>query len=242
MSEQQQVQQQLWKIANELRGKMDANEFKDYMLGFIFYKYLSEKMLSYANDLLKDDGVSYTKELDQEILNAIQEESMAELGFYLKPEDLFSRLIKKDGSIIEELETILNAIEQSTLGGESEDDFVGLFEDLDLNSSKLGKSVEDRNKLVRKILQHLDEIDFELHNSDSDVLGDAYEYLISMFASSAGKKAGEFYTPQEVSTILAKIVSEGKTKLRNVYDPTCGSGSLLLRVAKEVDHVGEFYG
>ena len=90
MSEQQQVQQQLWKIANELRGKMDANEFKDYMLGFIFYKYLSEKMLSYANDLLKDDGVSYTKELDQEILNAIQEESMAELGFYLKPEDLFS--------------------------------------------------------------------------------------------------------------------------------------------------------
>lgn len=242
MSEQQQVQQQLWKIANELRGKMDASEFKDYMLGFIFYKYLSEKMLSYANDLLKDDGVSYTKELDQEILNAIQEESMAELGFYLKPEDLFSRLIKKDGSIIEELETILNAIEQSTLGGESEDDFVGLFEDLDLNSSKLGKSVEDRNKLVRKILQHLAGIDFELHNSESDVLGDAYEYLISMFASTAGKKAGEFYTPQEVSTILAKIVSEGKTKLRNVYDPTCGSGSLLLRVAKEVDHVGEFYG
>ena len=162
MSEQQQVQQQLWKIANELRGKMDANEFKDYMLGFIFYKYLSEKMLSYANDLLKDDGVSYTKELDQEILNAIQEESMAELGFFLKPKDLFSRLIKKDGSIIEELETILNAIEQSTLGGESEDDFIDLFEDLDLNSSKLGKSVEDRNKLVRKILQHLDEIDFEL--------------------------------------------------------------------------------
>jgi type I restriction enzyme M protein len=242
MSEQQQVQQQLWKIANELRGKMDANEFKDYMLGFIFYKYLSEKMLSFANDLLKEDGITYSSATDEAIIEVIRKESIAELGYFLKPQHLFSSIANRSGVIIEDLESILNDIEQSTQGGESEEDFGNLFEDLDLNSSKLGKTVEARNTLVQKILQHLNQIDFELQNSESDVLGDAYEYLISQFASSAGKKAGEFYTPQEVSTILAKIVANGKTKLKNVYDPTCGSGSLLLRVAKEVEYVSEFYG
>ena len=242
MSEKQQVQQQLWKIANELRGKMDANEFKDYMLGFIFYKYLSEKMLSFSNDLLKEDGITYTSSIEEEIIDVIKKESIAELGYFLKPQHLFSSIANRSGVIIEDLESILNDIEQSTQGSESEEDFGNLFEDLDLNSTKLGKTVEARNTLVQKILQHLNQIDFELQNSESDVLGDAYEYLISQFASSAGKKAGEFYTPQEVSTILAKIVANGKTKLKNVYDPTCGSGSLLLRVAKEVEYVSEFYG
>ena len=128
------------------------------------------------------------------------------------------------------------------MGTESEDDFGNLFEDLDLNSTKLGKSVDARNTLISKVLAHLDKIDFEIGNVESDVLGDAYEYLIAQFASGAGKKAGEFYTPQEVSTILAKIVSLGKEKLKSVYDPTCGSGSLLLRVAKEVKDVSQFYG
>jgi type I restriction enzyme M protein len=125
---------------------------------------------------------------------------------------------------------------------ESEEDFGNLFEDLDLNSTKLGKTVDARNSLISKILNHLDKIDFEIGNTDSDVLGDAYEYLIAQFASGAGKKAGEFYTPQEVSKILAKIVTSGKEKLKSVYDPTCGSGSLLLRVAKEVKEVSQFYG
>ena len=146
-----------------------------------------------------------------------------------------------DSFIIEELGVILNSIEQSTTGTESEDDFGNLFEDIDLNSTKLGKTVDARNEIISKVLFHLDKIDFELENIDSDVLGDAYEYLISQFASGAGKKAGEFYTPQQVSKILAKIVTTGKDKLKSVYDPACGSGSLLLRVARETT-VSAFYG
>ena len=248
MSENQlELQKQLWNIANELRGKMNADEFRDYILGFIFYKYLSEKMLLYANTLLKEDGIKY-KEIDEnstngkEYLEAVREEALSSLGYFLKPSELFSVMANKSSSIIEELESILNNIEQSTMGNESEDDFGNLFEDLDLNSTKLGKTVDARNTLIVKILSHLDKIDFEIENTETDVLGDAYEYLIAQFASGAGKKAGEFYTPQEVSIILAKIVSTGKQKLKNVYDPTCGSGSLLLRVAKEVKEVSQFYG
>ncbi len=136
----------------------------------------------------------------------------------------------------------MREIERSTLGAESEDDFANLFEDLDLNSTKLGNNANDRNELVSKVLTHLDNIDFDLSNSESDVLGDAYEYLIGEFASGAGKKAGEFYTPQTVSTLLAKIVTQGKERLRSVYDPTCGSGSLLLRVKREVQDVDMIYG
>ena len=253
MSEDQkkQLEQQLWNIANELRGKMDADEFRDYILGFIFYKYLSEKQLIYANELLKTEGaLNYLQVKDQEYLDAIKDESIQKLGYYLKPEELFSAVAKRgsgksedsDNFILDDLESILNSIEQTTMGTESEDDFNKLFEDLDLTSTKLGRSVEARNSLIAKILVHLDKIDFKLEDADSDVLGDAYEYLIGQFASGAGKKAGEFYTPQQVSTILAKLVTIGKKRLKNVYDPTCGSGSLLLRVAKEVDEVGEFFG
>jgi len=252
MSEEQKklLETQLWNIANELRGKMDADEFRDYILGFIFYKYLSEKQYLYANQLLETEAVKdYKLVTDAEDLEAIKEESLLKLGYFLQPKELFSTIAKKGNAdletesnfILQDLESILNVIEQSTMGTESEDDFNKLFEDLDLNSTKLGRSVEARNELIAKVLSHLDKIDFELGNTDSDVLGDAYEYLISQFASGAGKKAGEFYTPQQVSKILAKIVTTGKKRLKNVYDPTCGSGSLLLRVAKEVD-VDEFYG
>jgi type I restriction enzyme M protein len=147
MSENQlELQKQLWNIANELRGKMNADEFRDYILGFIFYKYLSEKMLLYANTLLKEDGIKY-KEIDEnstngkEYLEAVREEALSSLGYFLKPSELFSVMANKSSSIIEELESILNNIEQSTMGNESEDDFGNLFEDLDLNSTKLGKSI-----------------------------------------------------------------------------------------------------
>lgn len=128
------------------------------------------------------------------------------------------------------------------MGTESEDDFDHLFEDLDLTSTKLGRTETAKNELIAKVLAHLDKIDFSLQETGLDILGDAYEYLISKFASGAGTKAGEFYTPQEVSTVLAKLVTTGKNKLKSVYDPTCGSGSLLLRVAREVKEVGNFYG
>ena len=244
---QKQLEQQLWNIANDLRGKMDADEFRDYILGFIFYKYLSEKMHSFANKLLLEDGIKY-RDIDEdssegkEYLKAIYEDAIDSLGYYLKPSELFSSIVERTNSIIEELQAILKSIESSTMGSESEDDFGNLFEDIDLNSTKLGRSVDDRNNLISKVLSHLDKIDFEIGNIESDVLGDAYEYLIAQFASGAGKKAGEFYTPQEVSKILAKIVTSGKEKLKSVYDPTCGSGSLLLRVAKEVKEVSHFYG
>ncbi len=144
--------------------------------------------------------------------------------------------------IIEDLQKILTNVQNSTMGTESEEDFDNLFEDMDLNSTKLGKTPEARNEIIAKVLAHLDKIDFKLEHTEMDVLGDAYEYLISQFASGAGKKAGEFYTPQEVSTILSKLVTTGKSKLKSVYDPTCGSGSLLLRVAKEVESVSNYYG
>src|SRR5690554_5942711 len=143
--------------------------------------------------------------------------------------------------ILEDLKAVVNQIAQSTLGTESEEDFNALFEDIDLNSSKIGRTVGARNEIIVKILTHLDKIDFKLKDIESDVLGDAYEYLIAKFAAGAGKSAGEFYTPQQVSKILAQLVTTGKKKIKSVYDPTCGSGSLLLRVAKEAD-VSEFYG
>lgn len=257
MSEDQkkQLEQQLWNIANTLRGKMNADEFRDYILGFIFYKYLAEKMELYANDILKSDKIHY-KDIKENTgngaayLEAIKEESLEKLGYFLKPSELFSEVAKRGNSDIEgennfilgDLQKILINIQLSTMGTESEDDFDNLFEDMDLNSTKLGKTPDARNEIIAKVLSHLDKIDFNLENSESDVLGDAYEYLIGQFASGAGKKAGEFYTPQEVSTVLAKIVTTGKSKLKSAYDPTSGSGSLLLRIARQVKEVSHFYG
>ncbi|TLT08776.1 type I restriction-modification system subunit M [Aliarcobacter thereius] len=253
MSEEQKkiLEQQLWNIANALRGKMDADEFRDYILGFIFYKYLSEKMVDYANEILQNDNITYLDILNlkdkEEFLEDIKNEAIEKLGYFLKPDELFSSIAKRGNEetnnfILDDLTKILRNIESSTMGTESEDDFIHLFEDLDLTSTKLGRTVEQRNSLISKVLSHLDKVNFELKNHDRDVLGDAYEYLIGQFAAGAGKKAGEFYTPQEVSKILAKLVTIGKERLKSVYDPTCGSGSLLLRVAKEVQDVSNFYG
>ena len=253
MTEQkQQLEQQLWNIANTLRGKMDADDFRDYILGFIFYKYLSTKMELYGTKALKPDGITFAEveghAQEAELLDVLRDAALDKLGYFLAPSELFSELARRGNAggknqfILGDLAKVLTHIEQSTMGSESEEDFGNLFEDLDLTSSKLGKSENDKNELIVKVLSHLDEIDFEIENTDSDVLGDAYEYLIGKFASGAGKKAGEFYTPQQVSKVLAQLVTVGKDKLKSVYDPTCGSGSLLLRVAKEVGDVSAFYG
>lgn len=164
-------------------------------------------------------------------IEEIRKNAIHETGYALAPKQLFHSIAERGRQgefILDDLSATLKAIAQSTLGSESADDFANLFEDLDLNSTKLGNSASDRNTLVAKVLSHLDDIDFDISNTEADVLGDAYEYLIGEFASGAGKKAGEFYTPQAVSTLLAKIVTLGKTRLRSAYDPTCGSGSLLL--------------
>jgi type I restriction enzyme M protein len=188
---------------------MNADEFRDYILGFIFFKYLSERMHLYANDVLKQDGIDYlsvneaTKD-GQAILDAVSEASVDALGYFLRPSELFSQIAKRGSKpgqfILADLTKILNNIQRSTMGTESEDDFDNLFEDLDLTSTKLGRTEEAKNTLIARVLTHLDEIDFQLDQADSDVLGDAYEYLIGQFASGAGKKAGEFYTPQRISS------------------------------------------
>lgn len=246
------LEQQLWNIANTLRGKMDADDFRDYILGFIFYKYLSTKMDLYANEILQPDGLTFNEleghQQEADYMEAVKDAALDKLGFFLKPSELFSEIARrgnaggKNNFILGDLAKVLTNIEQSTMGSDSEEDFGNLFADLDLTSHKLGKSESDKNELIVKVLVHLDEIDFDIENTESDVLGDAYEYLIGQFASGAGKKAGEFYTPQQVSSILAQLVTVGKDRLKSVYDPTCGSGSLLLRVAKEVKEVSAFYG
>ena len=249
-SEKQQEQQRelhtrLWAIANDLRGNMEANEFKNYILGLIFYRYLSEKVENRVKDLLSEDDISYEEAYeDEEYKEGLQEELIEQLGYFVEPKYLFSTLIKaieEDKFDIEMLQGAINDITESTLGADSQEDFDHLFDDMDLGSTKLGKDVKSRSKLIAKVMANIAEIDFAHEDSEIDVLGDAYEYLISQFAANAGKKAGEFYTPQQVSKILAKIVTVGKERLKEVYDPTCGSGSLLLRVAKEAK-VSKFYG
>ena len=181
------LEQKLWDIANTLRGKMNADEFRDYALGFIFYKYLSERLHLYANKILEQDGIDFlsideSSDEGQQYLDAISEASIDALGYFLKPSELFTEVAKRGSKpgqfILSDLATILNNIQKSTMGTESEDDFDNLFEDLDLTSSKLGRTEEAKNTLIAKILVHLDQIDFELEKSDSDVLGDAYEYMI----------------------------------------------------------------
>lgn len=251
----QQLKKQLWNIANDLRGKMGADEFRDYILGFIFYKYLSDKFVRFANEILEgeNEGFNDFAKLDikntehLEYIKEVRKNAIDEIGYALAPNQLFHQLAKRgkqaeDAFILDDLTATLKAIEQGTLGTDSEEDFANLFDDIDLNSTKLGNSPDDRNELIAKVLSHLDNIDFDLSNSESDVLGDAYEYLIGEFASGAGKKAGEFYTPQMVSTLLAKIVTQDKPTLGSVYDPTCGSGSLLLRVKREAADVDMIYG
>ena len=240
---QQKLRNQLWTVANTLRGNMSAGEFMYFSLGFIFYKYLSEKIENFADTALADDEISF-KELwkvtdDEDYLElqeAVKIQCLESIGYFIEPEFLFSSviaLIKKKETILPVLERSLKRIEDSTLGQDSEEDFGGLFSDIDLASPKLGKTTDDKNTLISNVLIALDEIDFGVDaTQEIDILGDAYEYMISQFAAGAGKKAGEFYTPQEVSQILADIVTTGKARLRNVYDPTCGSGSLLIRAAR----------
>lgn len=258
MSEEEKrlLEKQLWSVANVLRGKMHADEYKNYILGFIFYKYLSEKLENYVNETLlanekyKFHGVDENTEEGKQVITAIKDACIGHLGFFLKPKELFGYLVKKGSGelkneeskfILEDLKNVLNRIEQTSMGTDSEDDFKGLFDDVDLTSSKLGSRENQKNDLVIEVLTHLRGIDFKLEDNKSDLLGDAYEYLIGEFAAGAGKKGGEFYTPAQVSRLLAQIVTHDKKRVRSVYDPTCGSGSLLLRLA-EFTEVADYYG
>ncbi|MGW7953826.1 type I restriction-modification system subunit M [Staphylococcus saprophyticus] len=243
--QQAELQKNLWSIANSLRGNMDANEFKNYILGMIFYRFLSENTEEQAAELLSEDDMTYEEAMNDETLRPILEKELIDrIGYVIEPYHLFSHLIRKIEQQTFEIEDLSNAIkniENSTRGHDSEEEFNHLFDDMDLNSTRLGNSNAARTKLIGKVMMQLSELPFIQSDLEIDMLGDAYEYLIGQFAASAGKKAGEFYTPQQVSSILAKIVTTGKTDIKSVYDPTCGSGSLLLRVGREAN-VRHYYG
>jgi type I restriction enzyme M protein len=243
--QQKALHTKLWKMANDLRGNMEANEFKNYILGMIFYRHLSDNTLAFMNDLLKDDGITYQEAWENEdYRQALAEEALESLGYVIEPQYLFSTLIKiiEDGQFdIELLQKAIISVTESTLGTPSQNDFEGLFEDMDLSSSKLGKSVSDRSKLMAKILASIDEIDFNHENAEIDILGDAYEYLIGQFAANAGKKAGEFFTPTGPSELLCQLAINELDNVLSAADPTCGSGSLLLRLGKHAN-VRTYYG
>ena len=246
--QQAELHKKLWAIANDLRGTMDASEFRNYILGLIFYRYLSEKTEQRVIKLLEEDNISYEEAWkDPEYQEGLKEELIAQIGYVIEPQDLYSAMVVEIGKgeqgkfDVEVLEKAISKIEESTLGHASQEDFNHLFDDMDLTSSRLGNSVKARSGLISKVLINLNDLDFMHDDAEIDVLGDAYEYLIGQFAANAGKKAGEFYTPQQVSKILAKIVTADKTDLKNVYDPTCGSGSLLLRIGNEAN-VRHYYG
>lgn len=248
---QQKLRTQLWAVANNLRGNMSANEFMYFSLGFIFYKYLSEKIENYANQALENDEITFKQlwesqeEEAVELQDEVKKQCLENIGYFVEPQFLFTSIIdgiNRKENILPQLERSLKRIEDSTLGQESEEDFGGLFSDIDLASPKLGKTADDKNNLISSVLTALNGIDFGADEAAQiDILGDAYEYMISQFAAGAGKKAGEFYTPQEVSRILAEIVTLGHARLRNVYDPTCGSGSLLIRAAN-IGNAVEIFG
>jgi type I restriction enzyme M protein len=248
-SQQQQAElhKKLWDMANSLRGQMEASEFKNYILGVIFYRFLSEKVEEEAAALLENDSEqTYQSFWESEAgsHDDIVDSFVGNLGYIIKPEHLFSKFvadIKTGNFSITTLQEAINEINASTVGSETQESFDHLFDDLDLNSSKLGKTVADRTALIGKILQHVADIPFKFDDSELDLLGSSYEFLIGRFAQTAGKSAGEFYTPQQVSRILAKIVAGDKKQLKSVYDPTCGSGSLLLRIARETK-VLNYYG
>ena len=238
--ERAELHKTIWRIANELRGSIDGWDFKSYVLGMLFYRFISENLTSYLNEQERRAGnVDFDyADLSDEDAEFGRAETVKEKGFYILPSELFANVRKRarlDPNLNETVSRIFADIEGSATGSESEDDFKGLFDDLDVNSSKLGPTVTKRNEKLIKLLDAVG--DLPLSNGDFsknsiDLFGDAYEYLMQMYASTAGKSGGEFYTPQEVSELLARITVVGKTEVNKVYDPACGSGSLLLNYVK----------
>lgn len=234
----------IWRIANDLRGSVDGWDFKTYVLGMLFYRFISENLADYLNEQERKAG---KPDFDYATLSDAdaefgREETVKERGFFILPSELFVNIRKQakhDSDLNETLARVFKDIEASALGTDSEESFKGLFDDLDVNSTKLGPTVAKRNAKLVKLLDAIGDLPLGSTAAEGgfndhaiDLFGDAYEYLMTMYASSAGKSGGEFFTPQEVSELLAKIAVVGKTQVNKVYDPACGSGSLLLKFAK----------
>ncbi|MCK9266618.1 type I restriction-modification system subunit M [bacterium] len=236
--ERAELHRTIWKIANDLRGSVDGWDFKQYVLGILFYRFISENLINYINKEERRSGnreFDYTQLSDEDALFG-KEETVLEKGFYILPSELFVNVCAKartDEKLNETLARVFHNIENSAIGFDSEDDIKGLFDDLDVNSNKLGNTVEKRNEKLVKLLDAIGDLQLGNYSDNSiDAFGDAYEFLMTMYASNAGRSGGEFFTPQEVSELLALLTTAGKKEVNKVYDPACGSGSLLLKFAK----------
>lgn len=246
------LHKKIWAIADDVRGAVDGWDFKQYILGILFYRFISENITEFFNSAeheAGDLGFDYAEISDEEAEQYFRPNTVEDKGFFILPSQLFKNVVKNardNENLNTDLANIFKAIEGSAVGFASEDDIKGLFEDVDTTSNRLGGTVAEKNKRLADILIGIAGINFgNFQNNDIDAFGDAYEYLISNYASNAGKSGGEFFTPQTVSKLLARLVMDGKTNINKVYDPTCGSGSLLLQMKKQFDeHIIEegFFG
>lgn len=239
--ERAELHRTIWQIANDLRGSVDGWDFKNYVLGFLFYRFISEDLTAHLNREEAEAGNSdfdYASDVaDDDIDDDIRRQTIDEKGFFIYPSELFKNVVARaedDDNLNETLSRIFKNIEGSAIGTDSESDMKGLFSDIDVNSPKLGATVSKRNELLTKIMQKIGAMNLggDLQDAKIDAFGDAYEFLMTMYASNAGKSGGEFFTPQEVAELLARIACDGKDKINKVYDPACGSGSLLLKFVK----------
>lgn len=240
------LQDKIWKIANEIRGAIDGWDFKQYVLGTLFYRFISENFVDYAE--AGDDSISYAKFPDNEITQEFKDDAIKTKGYFIYPSQLFTNIVNEiddNNSLNTDLKTIFDAIESSAIGRESENDIKGLFADFDTTSNRLGNTVQDKNQRLAKVLKGIAEISGNFKDKKIDIFGDAYEYLIHKYAANAGKSGGEFFTPPNISKLLAKIAIHNQKKVNKIYDPACGSGSLLLQAKKHFqEHIVEdgFFG
>ena len=240
--ERDELHRAIWAIADELRGSVDGWDFKSYVLGTMFYRYISENIANYINAgeiEVGDTDFDYSKISDKDA-EEIREDLVNSKGFFILPSELFCNVCKNcdnDENLNETLEKVFRNIENSAKGSQSEDNFSGLFDDFDVNSNKLGATVQKRNENLAKLLKGVNNMNLgDVKDHDIDAFGDAYEYLMTMYASNAGKSGGEFFTPADISELLTRLGTVGKIEINKVYDPACGSGSLLLKAEKVLGH------
>jgi type I restriction enzyme M protein len=241
------LQRKIWAIANDVRGLVDGWDFKQYVLGTLFYRFISENFAAYIE--ADDDSINYAQLPDDVVTDDIKDDAIKTKGYFIYPSQLFANVAKNanaNDSLNTDLAQVFAAIESSANGSPSELDIKGLFADFDTTSTRLGNTVPEKNSRLAKVLKRVAELDFgDFHNSQIDLFGDAYEFLISNYAANAGKSGGEFFTPQHVSKLIAQLAMHGQEKVNKIYDPACGSGSLLLQAKKHFDaHIIEegFFG
>ena len=237
IAQRQQLQATIWRIANEVRGAVDGWDFKQFVLGTFFYRFISEHFTNFING--GDENIDYASMSDDSVTPDIKDDITKTKGYFIYPSQLFQNIAKNantNANLNTDLAAIFNAIETSANGYESEHDIKGLFADFDTTSDRLGKTVEEKNRRLAAVIKGVESLDFgNFEDNEIDLFGDAYEFLISNYAANAGKSGGEFFTPQNVSKLIAQLALYGQPSVNKIYDPACGSGSLLLQAKKQFD-------